>query len=135
MCLEILGNLKDKVFVDTNVRRVTSLRDGAVRVLSTIRIDLVRAVVLLVCLTVVASKVGTDLGTRADTVAHFVLGNLGSDLDDTTNNLVSYAKRKRNVLTPSTSDGMDIRSADTAGINSNVNIVVLKLLQGKLSLA
>jgi hypothetical protein len=45
---------------------------------------------------------------------------------------VSYAKRKRNVLSPSTRDGVNVGCADTAGINGNVDIVLLELLERKL---
>jgi hypothetical protein len=45
---------------------------------------------------------------------------------------VSYAERKRNVLSPSTGDGVNIGSADTAGINGNVDVVLLELLERKL---
>lgn len=119
--------------MNTNVRRVASLSNGAVRVLSTVGIDLVGAVVLLVGLAVVASKIGANLGTRTDAVANLVLGDLVSDLDNAANDLVSYAKGKRDFLAPSTSDGVNIRSADTAGINSDIDVVILELLQGKLS--
>jgi hypothetical protein len=116
----------------TDVARVTSLCYSAVRVLGTVGIDLVGAVVLLVVLALVASKIGTDLGTRTSAVANLDLGDLGSDLDDAANDLVSYAEGKRNVLSPSTSDGVDIRSADTTGIDGDIDIVVLELLKGKL---
>lgn len=132
MCLEVLGNLEDEVLVNTDVRGVTSLSDSAVRVLSTVRIDLVGAVVLLVGLALGAGKIGTDLGTRTDAVSDLVLGDLGSDLDDAANNLVSYTERKGDIIAPSTSDGVDVRSADTAGVNGDVDIVVLELLEGKL---
>ena len=108
MCLEVLGDLENKVLVNTNVRRVTSLGDSAVRVLSAVGIDLVRAVVLLVGLALVAGKIGADLGTRSNTVANLVLGDLGSDLDDAANDLVSYAQGKGNVVSPSTGDGVDV---------------------------
>lgn len=108
MCLEVLGDLENKVLVNTNVRRVTSLGDSAVRVLSAVGIDLVRAVVLLVGLALVTGKIGADLGTRSNTVANLVLGDLGSDLDDAANDLVSYAQGKGNVVSPSTGDGVDV---------------------------
>jgi hypothetical protein len=47
---------------------------------------------------------------------------------------VSYAERERNILAPSTGDGVDVRGADTASINGDVDIVVLELFQGKLPL-
>ena len=94
--------------MDTNVRRVASLCNSAIGVLSTVGIDLVGAVVLLVGLAVVASKIGANLGTGTDTVADLVLGDLGSNLDNVANDLVSYTEGEGNVLAPSTSDGVDI---------------------------
>lgn len=94
--------------MDTNVRGVTTLGNSAIGVLRTIGINLVGAVVFLIGLAVVASQIGADLGPRTDTVADFMPSDLGSDLNDAANNLVSYAKRKRNLLTPSTGDGVDI---------------------------
>ena len=108
MGLEVVGNLEDEVLVDTNVGRVTSLGDGAVGMLSTVGIDLVGAVVLLVGLAVVAGKIGANLSTGSHTVANLVLGDLGSDLDDAANDLVSYAQGKGNVVSPSTGDGVDV---------------------------
>lgn len=102
--------------------------------LSTVCVDLVGAVVLLVRLAVVASQVGANLSTNTSAVANLNLGDLGADLDDLADNLVSYAERKRNVLSPSASDGVDVGCADTAGIDGNVNIVLLELLEGKLHL-
>jgi hypothetical protein len=101
-------------------------------VLSTVCVDLVGAVVLLVGLAVVASQVGTDLSTNTSAVSDLDLGDLGADLDDLSDDLVSYAERKRDVLSPSASNGVDVRSANTAGIDGNVDIVLLKLLEGKL---
>jgi hypothetical protein len=102
-------------------------------VLSTICVDLVGAVVLLVGLAVVASQVGADLRTNTNTVTDLHLGDLGADLDDLANDLVAYAEGQRDVLSPSSGDGVDVGSADTAGINGYVDIVVLKLLEGKLA--
>ena len=132
MCLKVVWNLECEVFVNTNVRRVASLCDSTVRVFSTVGVDLVRAVVFLVVLALVASKICANLGTRTSTVTDLDLGDLGPDLDNTTNNLVPYAERKRDVLSPSTGDSMDIRSADTASINGNIDIVILELLERKL---
>ena len=64
--LEVVGDLEDKVVVGTNVRGVTTLRDGTIRVRCAVCVDGVGAVVLLVSLAVVAGQVGTDLGTNTD---------------------------------------------------------------------
>ena len=100
--------------------------------LSTICVDLVGAVVLLVGLAVVAGQVGANLGTNTSAVANLDLCDLGADLDDLADDLVSYAERKRDVLSPSTGDGVNVRRADTASIDGNIDIVLLELLEGKL---
>jgi hypothetical protein len=101
-------------------------------VLGTICVDLVGAVVLLVGLAVVASQVGANLRANTNTVADLHLGDLGANLDNLANDLVSYAEGQRDILSPSSSDGVDVGSADTAGINGNVDIIILELLERKL---
>jgi hypothetical protein len=64
--LDVVGDLENEVVVCTNVRRVTTLRDGAIGVRCTVGVDGVGAVVLLVSLTVVAGQVGTNLSTDTD---------------------------------------------------------------------
>jgi hypothetical protein len=111
---------------------VSTLCNCAVGVLSTICVDLVGAVVFLVVLALVASKIGTNLSTDSGAVSDLDSGDLVTNLDDLANNLVSYAERQRKFLSPSSSDGVDIGSANTASIDGNVNIVLLKLLERKL---
>jgi hypothetical protein len=84
--------------VGTNVAGETSLGDSAVRVGCTVCVDHVGAVVLLVCLAVTAIKVGANLGTDTCAVANLECGDLGSDLDDLADDLVSYAEREGDVL-------------------------------------
>jgi hypothetical protein len=108
VCLEVLGDLEDEVLVNSDVRRVASLGNSAVRVLSTVGVNLVGAVVLLVGLALIAGEIGTDLGTRTDTVSDLVLGDLRADLDNAANDLVSDAQGKRDLLAPTTSDGVDV---------------------------
>jgi hypothetical protein len=102
--LDAVGDLEGEVLVSTDVAGETSLRDGAVRVGSTICVDHVGAVVLLVRLAVTAVEVGADLGTNTCAVANLECSDLGSDLDNLADNLVAYAQRQRNVLRPTTSD-------------------------------
>ena len=64
--LEVVGDLEDEVVVCTDVRGVTTLRDGAIRVGCTVGVDGVGAVVLLVSLAVVAGQVGTNLSANTD---------------------------------------------------------------------
>ena len=55
---------------------VTTLSDSAISVLSTVCVDGVGAVVLLVGLALRAGKVGSNLGTNTSTVANLDLGDL-----------------------------------------------------------
>ena len=88
--------------------RVSTLCDCAVGVLGTVCVDLVGAVVLLVVLALVAGEIGTDLSTNTGAVSDLDASDLVADLDYLADNLVSYAKRQRELLAPSSGDGVDI---------------------------
>jgi len=98
---------------------------------STICVDHVGAVVLLVRLAVYALSARPDLSTNTDSVALLELGDLVTDLENSSYNLVAHAKRK-GCLAPSTSDGVNIGTTDTTSINSNVDIVLLERLKSLL---
>lgn len=87
--------------------RISTLGDDTVGVRSTVGVDLVGAVVLLVRLAVVASEIGADLSTDTDAVADLDVLDLASDLDGTTDDFVAYAEGEGS-LAPSTSDGVDV---------------------------
>lgn len=93
---------------------------------------MVRAVVLLIGLTLVASKIGTDLSTNTSTVANLDVLDLAADLDDLADDFVAYAERKRDVLSPSSGDGVNVTGADATSIDRNVDIVLLEFLERKL---
>jgi hypothetical protein len=59
----------------------------------------------------------TNLRANTSAVSNLDLGDFGSDFDDLANDLMSYAEGKGNVLSPSTGDGVNIRSANTTGVN------------------
>jgi hypothetical protein len=118
--------------VGTDVARVTTLCNGTIVVLRAVGVYRVGAVVLLVGFAVVAREIGTDLGTNTGAVADLDILNSRADLDDLANDLVAYAERERDILAPAASDGVDVGSADTAGVNGNVNIVLLELFERKL---
>lgn len=66
-------------------------------------------------------------------VADLAVSDLVTDLDDLANNLVANAKGER-CITPTSSDGVKIRSANTTSLNGNVDIVLLELLELELAL-
>jgi hypothetical protein len=45
---------------------------------------------------------------------------------------VAYAKREWDLLSPSTRDGVEIRRANTASVDSDINVILFELLQGNL---
>ena len=67
------------------------------------------------------------MSTNANAVTDFDGGNLGTDLDGLTNDLVTNSDRCRGI-SPPTSDGVYIRTTDTTALDLNVNIIVTELL-------
>jgi len=65
-------------------------------------------------LAVATGKVCSNLGTNTNTVADLDVLHLGSDLDGLSNDLVADTERERN-LAPSSGDGVNVGTADTAG--------------------
>lgn len=54
-----------------------------------------------------------------------------ADLDGATDNLVTNTEWERS-LTPTTSNGVDIRTTDTTSVNGDVNVAVLERLELEL---
>jgi hypothetical protein len=93
---------------------------------------LVGAVVFLVVLALGACKIGTNLSADTRAVTNLDLGDLGADLYDLSDNLVSNAEGKGDLLSPSSADGVDIGSANTASIDGDVDVMLLEFLEGQL---
>lgn len=106
--------------------------DGAILVLCAISFKLVGAVILLVGLAIVAREVGTNLSSNTNSVSNLDVLDLKADLDSFANDLVAYAKRKRNILIPPASNGVNIRCADTTSVDGDVNVIFFKFLKGYL---
>lgn len=66
-------------------------------------------------------------------VADLAVGDLATDLDDLANDLVANTKREGSV-TPASSDGVKIGSANTTSLDGNVDIVLFELLKLELAL-
>lgn len=71
--------------------------------------------------------------TALTSVADLAVGDLVANLNDLANDLVANAKREGSI-TPTTSDGVEIGSANTASLNGNIDIVLLELLELELAL-
>jgi hypothetical protein len=85
------------------------------------------AVVLVIALALLALQARPDLSSNTDTVSDLDAGHLVADLDSMANDLMANADRKRN-FTPTTGDGMNIRAADTAALDLDVDVVWAELL-------
>ena len=86
-----------------------------------------RAVVLVIRFAKLALETGTDLSANANTVSDLDSCHLVADFDRLANNFMTDADRERTIA-PTASDGMDIRAADTAALNFDVDITIFKLL-------
>ena len=75
----------------------------------------------------IALQTSPDLSSNTNTVTYLDSCNALSNLDSPANNLVTYTEWLVEV-SPATSDGMNIRTADTAGFDLDVDITVFKWL-------
>ena len=124
-------DLESEVFVRSNVRRVATLREGAITVLCAESVDGVRTVVLLVGLAVGAGQVCLNLRTDTDTVTFLDGLDILANPDSLANDLVANAERHRSI-TPAAIDGVQVRSADTAALNGDIDVAVLESLELEL---
>lgn len=118
--------------MSADVTRVATLCNGAIGVGSTVGIDRVGAVVLLVGLAVSARKIGANLSANACAVANLEVLDLGAYFDNFADDLVSYAERERDFASPTAGNGVNVRGTDTTRIDGNVDVMVFKLLEREL---
>ncbi len=86
-----------------------------------------RAVVLVVALALRTLQAGPDLSTDANTVTDFAGCHSISDFYGFTNDLVADADWQRRV-TPASINCMDIRTADTAALDLDIDVVFAEFL-------
>ena len=90
----------------------------------------VRAVLLKASLTLGACAVGVNHAAYCSEVAGFELGDCGANLGDTTNDLMSgdaWIDSRYAAVAPLVSYCMEVRMADTAKENFDLNIVFARL--------
>lgn len=92
-----------------------------------------RTVVLVVRLAKFALQTGTDLSANTNAVSNLDGCHLVADFDSLADNFMADADRER-AFAPTASDGMDIRAADSAAFNFDVDIAVFELLRFKLGM-
>lgn len=92
-----------------------------------------RTVVLVIRLAKLAVQAGTDLSANTDTVSNFHGCDLVANFDSLADNFMTDADWEWAVA-PTTIDSMNIGAADTAALNFDINIAILKLLWFKLGL-
>jgi len=78
-------------------------------------------------LAVLALETGPDLSTHTSSITFLQCSDLRPNLDDLTNDFVTDTDWCGSI-TPPSSDGVNIRTADTAALDLDVDIVVAKLL-------
>ncbi|KAI6747715.1 hypothetical protein HG531_008257 [Fusarium graminearum] len=123
LALEGIGNLEGKVLVSTDVRSETTVSDTAIRVFAVVSVDHVRAVVFVLVVAELALEARRNLSTNTNTVANLDLADLVTNSYSLANNFVTNTERTLKV-SPATSDGVDIRAADTAAFDLDINIAV-----------
>ena len=90
-----------------------------------------RTIILIVRFAKLALQTGTDLSANTHPVSNLDSRHLVANFDSLADNFVTDADWKR-AVTPTASDSMDIRAADTAALNFDVDITVFKFLRFEL---
>lgn len=86
-----------------------------------------RAVILIVALALFALQTRPDLCSHADSVADFDGLHFVTHFDGMANDLVTDTDWERTVA-PSTVNGVDIGTADTAAFDTDIDVVLVELL-------
>jgi hypothetical protein len=107
------------------------MRDGPVVVRAAVRVDGVRAVVLLPGPAVGARQVGVDLGAAADAVADLDVLDRGADAHGAPDDLVADDERHR-LLAPAARDGVHVGAAHAACVDGDVDVVGAEGLEREL---
>lgn len=107
------------------VARVSSLRDGAVRVRGAVSVYHLGAVVLVIAPALFAFEARLDLGTNADAVANFDGADFGPDLDSLANDFVANADRQRDFA-PAAVDAVHVGATDATAFDGDVNVMVFE---------
>ena len=118
--------------VRADVARIPSLGyDPRIGPYGTISIDLMAAIRLVIVPALLAIQAGVDLSADTDSGTRFDQGDSGPNADGFADDLVTAAKGP--VLgSPSPRQGVDVRAADAAGLDLDVDVEVFKWFGGEL---
>jgi hypothetical protein len=106
--------------------------DAPVLVLGVVRVDEVRAVVFVGILADIALEAGPYLGADADTIALLDVLDVLSDVDGTADDFVADTEGAFKI-SPSAGDRVDVRAADAAALDFDVDVVVFERLGFQLA--
>jgi len=123
LTLEGIGDLKSKVLVSTDVRSETTVSDTAIGVCAVVSVDHIRAVVFVLVVAELALQARRDLGTNTNTVADLDLADLVTNSDSLADDFVTNAERTLEV-SPTASNGVNIRATNTAGLDLDIDIAI-----------
>src|SRR5690606_23505597 len=85
-----------------------------------------RAIIFIVALAVVALQATPNLRANTDTVSLLHGGDLGTGLENLADDFVADDERSLD-FTPTAGDGVEVGTADAAGMNLDVDVVVFEL--------
>lgn len=129
--LQLLRNRKHKLLMRPHMARPPALADRPIPIRRPVRVDAVRAVILLAGLAIRARHVALHLRADANTVALLAPLDLGPDLDRAADDLVAHAEWQ-GVVAPAAGEGVYVGAADAACVDGDVDVVVLEGLELEL---
>ena len=123
---DLVGDLEGEVLVGADVGCPAAVGGAAVGVVCVVRVDHVRAVVLVLVLAHVALEARPHLGADADPVAYFDAAlDVLADLHGLADHLVADAERALEV-TPAAGACVHVAAADAAALDLDVDVAVLE---------
>jgi hypothetical protein len=130
--VQVLGDAKNEVLVNNNAVRVATLSDSSEMLIdTTVSPYLVVAVVLVANLAVIAGQVGVDQAANSNKVTNLELGDLGANLGNATNDLVSRDNRVLGVA-PLTLGCVNVGVANSTELNVDLNVCLRGLTTSKI---
>ena len=93
-----------------------------------------RAIILIICFAKFALQTSSNLSADTDAISNLDGGHLVADFNGFTNNLMANTDWKWAVA-PTTVDGMDIGTTNTAAFDLDIDITIFEFLGFKLEMS